>query len=62
MGRPVGFGSPSWMDEIILGCLNCPWDTGWERQWDLGHPVGWMGLSWDVPIVLGTQNGKGSGI
>ena len=58
MGRTVGFGPPSGMDGIILGCPNCPWDTGWEGQWDLGHPVGWMRLSWDVPIVLGIREGQ----
>ena len=42
MGRTVGFGPPSGMNGIILGCPNCPWDTGWEGQWDLGHPVGWI--------------------
>ena len=40
MGRTVGFGPPSGTNGIILGCPNCPWDTGWEGQWDLGHPVG----------------------
>ncbi len=66
MGRTVGFRLPSGMNGIILGCTNCPncanWDTGWEGQWDLDDPVGQMGLSWDVPIVLGTQDGKDSGI
>ncbi len=62
MGRTVGYGPPSGTNGIILGCPNCPWDTGWEGQWDLDHPVRQMGLSWDVPIVLGTQDGKNSGI
>ena len=57
-----GFRPPSGMDEIVLGCPNCPWDTGGEIQSDLGHPVGWTGLPWDVSIVLGTQDGKDSGI
>ena len=61
MGRTMGFGPPSGTSGIVSRCPNCPWDTGWEGQWELGHPVGRVGFSWDVPIVLGTQDGKDSG-
>lgn len=27
-----------------------------EEEWDLGHPLGEMGQSWDVPTVSGTQD------
>ena len=30
------------------GCPMCPWDLGQDRQWDRGHPGGYVGQSKDV--------------
>ena len=57
-GKDSGIWVTQWDGWDYRGMSQLFYETGWEGQWDLGHPVGWMRLSWDVPIVLGIREGQ----